>query len=202
MNYGNLRTHFKNLLNRSDISDDLSNTFIDQGINRIQRSLRIPSMEKQHVFTITASTSKVTLPNDFLEIIDLIYDNHVLTRIDMGMMQDYIKTGQTGSPHYFTRESGSLLLHPIPSSGSVVLNYYASYADLSSDSDTNVLTDIASDVICYAALVYASDYFLDERRDTFEAAYLYHITEIQEQANSAETVGTVTQMKSAYPLNL
>ena len=51
MNKGNLRSHFKAVLNRSDITDALADTFIDQGIARIQRSLRIPSMEKKHTYT-------------------------------------------------------------------------------------------------------------------------------------------------------
>ena len=66
MNYGQIRTHFKALLNRSDITDALADTFIEQGIARIQRSLRIPSMEKQHNYTFSTQTTKVTLPSDFL----------------------------------------------------------------------------------------------------------------------------------------
>tara|TARA_R110002020_G_scaffold181450_1_gene376420 strand:+ start:10251 stop:10859 length:609 start_codon:yes stop_codon:yes gene_type:complete len=202
MNYGDLRTHFKALLNRSDITDALANTFIDQGIARIQRTLRIPSMEKAHTYAISAQTSKVTIPNDFLEAIDLIYDNHTLSRVPMKEMQDYKKAGQTGSPHYFTREGGSFLLYPEPTSGSLILNYYSQYTALSADSDTNVLTDIASDLICYAALVYASDYYLDERRATFENAYFIYLTEIQEQANDAEMSGSLQSIRPAYQLDI
>ena len=202
MNYGDLRTHFKALLNRSDITDALANTFIDQGIARIQRTLRIPSMEKQHTYTISAQTSKVTIPNDFLEAIDLIYDNHTLSRVPMKEIQDYKKAGQTGSPHMFTREGGSFLLYPEPTGGSLILNYYAQYTALSDDSDTNVLTDIASDLICYAALVYASDYFLDDRRTVFETTYLSFLIEIQEQANDAEMSGSLQSIRPAYQLDI
>ncbi len=202
MNYGDLRTHFKALLNRSDITDALANTFIDQGIARIQRTLRIPSMEKQHTYTISAQTSKVTIPNDFLEAIDLIYDNHTLSRVPMKEIQDYKKAGQTGSPHMFTREGGSFLLYPEPTGGSLILNYYAQYTALSADSDTNVLTDIASDLICYAALVYASDYFLDDRRTVFETTYLSFLIEIQEQANDAEMSGSLQSIRPAYQLDI
>jgi len=202
MNYGDLRTHFKALLNRSDITDALANTFIDQGIGRIQRALRIPSMEKQHTYTISAQTSKVTIPNDFLEAIDLIYDNHTLSRIPMKEMQDYKKAGETGSPHFFAREVGTFLLYPEPSSGSLILNYYAQYTALSADSDTNVLTDIASDLICYAALVYASDYFLDDRRPIFETTFQSFLIEIQEQANDAEMSGSLQSIRPAYQLDV
>ena len=39
MNYGDLKSHFNDLLNRSDITTALTR-FIDQGIARIQRQLR------------------------------------------------------------------------------------------------------------------------------------------------------------------
>ena len=39
---------------------------------------------------------------------------------------------------------------------------------LTSDSDTNMLTNIASDLLTYTALSYAADYFLDERGAVFE----------------------------------
>ena len=40
---------------------------------------------------------------------------------------------------------------------------------LTSDSDTNMLTNIASDLLTYTALAYAADYFLDERSAVFDA---------------------------------
>ena len=55
MNYGNLKTQFNNVLNRTDITSDLTTTFIDQGISRIQRSLRTPLNEKQYNYTIQHS---------------------------------------------------------------------------------------------------------------------------------------------------
>ena len=46
MNKGELRTHIKDVLNRTDVTDALVDTFIFQTLSRIQRLLRIPSMEK------------------------------------------------------------------------------------------------------------------------------------------------------------
>ena len=119
MNKGEIRAHFKALLNRSDITDALADTFIDQSISRIQRALRIPSMEKSHTYNISGSTGSVLLPNDFLEAIDLSSDSHTLERLPMPEMRNFKKTGEAGVPHFFTREGGSLLIHPTPSSGSL-----------------------------------------------------------------------------------
>jgi|TARA_B110001450_G_scaffold164081_1_gene152964 hypothetical protein len=198
MNYGQIRTHFKALLNRSDITDALANTFIDQGIARIQRSLRIPSMEAQHTYSFTSATSKVTLPTNFLEAIDIYYLNRALTKLPMREMQQNIATGETGNPLFFSREGSSFLLHPKPTGGDLVLNYYALFTDLVADSDENILSQIAPDLLTYAALTYASDYYLDERSDIWESKYAAFGSEIQTQAFEQEQSGTLQQIRPAY----
>ena len=61
MNYGTLKSHFNDLLNRSDITSTLTERFIDQGIARIQRQLRTPANEKKKTYQITSqSKSKQT----------------------------------------------------------------------------------------------------------------------------------------------
>jgi hypothetical protein len=200
MNYGQIRTHFKALLNRSDITDDLANTFIDQGIARIQRSLRIPSMEAQHTYSFTSSTSKVTLPTNFLEAIDIYYGNEMLTKIPMGAIQSLLRDNLSDSPLYFAREGSSFLLYPKPASGDLVLNYYAVFTDLVADSDENILSQIAPDLLTYSALTYASDYYLDERSQIWESKYAAFGVEIQTQAFEQEQSGTLQQIRPAYSI--
>ena len=195
MNLGVLRTHFKNLLNRSDITNSLADTFIDQSITRITRSLRVPAMEAQVSYSISASTTKIVLPNDFLEAIDLYYDSTLLTRLPMREMLNLKKSAQAGSPLYFSREQGNLLLYPSPTTGTVFLNYYAQFAQMTLDSDENILSKIASDLIIYGALVYAADYYFDERAGVFGEKYLKFMLELQEQANDAEMTGTLQAIR-------
>ena len=198
MNLGAIRIHFKALLNRSDITDALAFTFINQSISRIQRTLRIPSMEKTHEYTISAATGEVLLPNDFLEGIDISYANHTLTRLPMGEMLDRKNTGETGNPHFFTREGGKFLITPAPSSGKLQLNYYSQFGAMSSDSDENNLAAIGSDLLIYGALTYAADYYLDERGGLFEQKYMQFMNEIQDQANEAEVTGSLQAIRPTY----
>lgn len=200
MNKGEIRAHFKALLNRSDITDALADTFIDQGITRIQRSLRVPSMEKKHTYTFTSSASQVNLPADFLEAIDVYFADQALSRIPMREMSALKAGNEVGTPRHFAREQGVLLLYPYPSSGSLSLNYYDSFTDMTSDSDENVLAAIAADLITYGALTYASDYYLDERAPIFAQKYQEFMTELQEQANDAETSGTLQSIRPTYSL--
>ena len=198
MNKGALRTQFKNLLNRSDITDTLSDTFIDQGIARIQRTLRIPSMEKKQNYVVSASTTSIVLPSDFLEAIDLYYDGRSLERIPMKEMQELKKNALNDAPLYFAREQSNFLLYPYPKTGTISLNYYGQYADMTTDSDENQLAIVASDLIIYGALTYASDYYLDERSELFEAKYRTYLSEVQQQADDAELTGTLQTIRPAY----
>lgn len=195
MNKGAIRSHFKALLNRSDCSDALADTFMDQSIARIQRTLRIPSMEKQNSYTITGSTTFVILPSDFLEIIDLYYDKTSLSRVPMNEILTFKEANESGTPKFFSREDENLLIYPSPTSGSLKLNYYGQFADMTSDSDENALALSSSDLIIYGMLTYASDYYLDERGPVFEQKYQQFLAEIQEQANDSEMAGTVQAMR-------
>ena len=197
MNKGELRSHLLALLNRSDCSDALADTFISQATARIQRTLRIPSMEMYHIYTINSAsgTSELVIPADLIEMIDIHCDGRALVRLPNHEMVEAQKVGTVGNPLYFTRVQGTLQLHPKPTTGSVYLSYYGEPAALVNDSDTNAFTSIASDLITYTALGYASDYFLDERGPIFDAKAATFMAEIQDQADSAETSGTTQVMR-------
>ena len=173
MNKGEIRTHFKAVLNRSDITDALADTFINQGISRVQR----------------------TLPNDYLEGIDFYSDSHALVKLPASEMLDMQKQGTTGMPHFFTREGGKINLYPVPAAGTMTVNYYAQFPALVSDSDTNNLVAVGSDVVIYSALTYAADYFLDERAPLFDGKYAQFMSEIQGQADDAELSGTLQAIR-------
>ena len=198
MNYGELKDHFEALLNRSDITSALKTTFIDQGIARVQRQLRTPLNENKTDYTITNKQLSVTLPTDFLEIISLYQDQYELTRVPMSKYREMQKQGQTGNPQYFCREQQKLLLYPAPASGTLTLYYYGEFPALSADSDTNNLTTVCPDLVIYAALTYAADYFLDERAVIFEQKYQQFLAEIQEQSNDQELNGSINAIQPSY----
>lgn len=200
MNKGELRSHMLALLNRSDCTDALADTFIDQAIARIERTLRVPSMEQQHIYTIDSASgvSEVFIPSNFIEMVDIHFDGRALVRLPNHEMVEAQKTGSVGNPEFFCRVQGTLQLHPKPTIGSLYLNYYGEFDALVDDGDTNSLTVIASDLIVYTALGYASDYFLDERGPLFDQKAGSFLVEIQEQANSAETSGTVQVMRPTH----
>lgn len=189
MNYGDIKSHFEALLNRSDITAALTTLFVDQSIARIQRQLRTPLNENKTTYSFSTQTTSVTLPTDFLEIISLYYAGMELQRVPMGKMRTLVNNPVAGTPVVFTREQQNLLLHPQPTSGDLVLYYYGEFAAMTADTDENDLAAVAPDLIIYGALTYAADYYLDERRDIFEAKFQQFLNELQEQANDQELNG-------------
>lgn len=198
MNYGDLKAHFNDLLNRSDITSNLTTRFIDQGISRIQRQLRTPLNEKTKTYTITSSTSQVVLPTDFLEIISLYSGPFEVTRVTMSKYRELNDNTYDGTPQYFVREQENLKLFPTPTSGTVTLYYYGEFDAMSADTDENKLAQVAPDLIIYAGLTYGADYYLDERSQLFEQKYQAFLGELQEQANDQELNGGTQAIGAAY----
>ena len=198
MNYGDLKAHFNDLLNRSDITSNLTTRFIDQGISRIQRQLRTPLNEKTKTYTITSSTSELVLPTDFLEIISLYSAEFELRRITMSEYRALATNAYTGKPQVFVREQEKIKLFPQPTSGTVTLYYYGEFDTMTADSDENKLAQVAPDLVIYSALGYASDFYLDERSTLFEQKYQAFLNEIQEQANDQELNGGTQSIRPAY----
>jgi len=195
MNKGQIRAHFKALLNRTDCDDALADTFIDQAITRIQRTLRVPSMEKTQNYTITSQVTKVIVPADLIEIISIYTSEYTMSRVTLREMKQFQALGEAGTPKYFCRQGEDILLYPFPANTTVSMDYYGQFDELTSDTSENSLTNIASDLVTYTALSYAADYFLDERGPLFEQRYSQCMAEVQEQANDAEMSGTVQAMR-------
>lgn len=198
MNYGELKTHFKDVLNRSDITDAQAVRFISDGIGRIERQLRTAMNEKVKNYTITAQTSSITLPADFIETVSLYHSDREIRRVPMSQFRKLVNNTYAGKPDVYTRLQQDLLLHPQPSDGTLTLYYYGQFDPMSQDTDENILAAAAPDLIIYSALTYASDFYLDERTEQFETKYQRFLLEVQEQANDQEMSGGTQVINPAY----
>jgi len=198
MNYGQLQTHFNDLLNRSDITPALTEQFIQQGIRRVERTLRTPMQEKMFNINITTQTTQMTLPSDFLQMISLYYDQYELQRVSMKRFRELNDNNYVGKPQYFVRQTANLLFYPQPSTGTLSLYYYSEFPTLVNATDTNPLTQAAPDLILYAALGFAADFYLDERAEVFEVKYQGFLAEIQDQSQSQELMGGTQSIIPAY----
>jgi hypothetical protein len=70
--------------------------------------------------------------------------------------------------------------------------YYAVPTPLENNSDTNSITTACPDLLTYAALCYAGDFFTDKRLPNWENRYQAIKTDIQQMADSDELSGGAT----------
>ena len=74
MNKTTLRQFIKDLMNRTDLTDSLIDSYMEISFQYIQRDLRLPNMERQTSFTgaNASGTESFLIPNDYLEAIAVI----------------------------------------------------------------------------------------------------------------------------------
>jgi hypothetical protein len=198
MNKQGIREQVKALMNRNDFTDALANTFIDQATAQIQRTLRIPPMEKTEVYTAGAVTPEtLVLPADFLGVKYLYTDDSLLEFVDLGK---YLATpNEIGKPTIYTRIQAALKVKPIPVLDSTItMVYYGEIPDLVDDSDETWLSVIASDLLVYGALTFAADYFVDERKASFEERFTAVYLELEEQSRLNEMGQSALRIQPAH----
>lgn len=204
MNYGQVKAQFQAILNRRDITATLTDNFIKQSIQRAQRVLRVPAMEKSVEIDTAANEEMVDVPGDLLGLINILWQDssgywHKLSRRDLGYV--YAQRQYIANAAYYARQDGDFVLAPQPiTAGKVRIDYFADFSDLNTDTDTNWFTEIAPDVIIYGALSYAADYYLDSRRDSFEARFIAGVDELLTQMQIDE-LSAGAAMAPAYSMN-
>lgn len=205
MNRAALRSRIQNLLNRSDLTDDLANQFISDVIQRIQRTLRTPMNEVLFPFQISQAYPEFGLPVDFLELISLTYYDEndqvqsVLDRVPIAVLEEKKQVdNSTGIPRFFARKHLDILVHPTPETGSLYMYYYAEFPDYQDNTDDHVLATVAPDLLTYGALSFAADYFIDDRGPLFEQRYQNALTEIQDQSDRQHLSGGIQTIQPAY----
>ena len=198
MAYVDVKNQFLGLLNRRDITSSLTDTFMQFGIQRIQREIRIPAMENL-LAVATDGTASFQVPGDLLEIISLHTNDatmhNKLVRADLQTILDYAQIA--GSPKYYYREGTTISIGPYPPANSLVyIHYYKNADTLSADTDTNWVTEVVPTLLIYAALSYSADYYLDDRKGMFEQSYMQIADQIQQMALQDELQNA--SISSAY----
>lgn len=212
MNYGALQTQVLALLNRRDCTAAQAQTFIQMSIVRIQRELRCPAMEKTTVATIAIGYAGLTIPNDLIELRDLIPLTYAggststsMVRLEKcDISRANVLSINAGIPSLYSRDGGVWVLGPSPLVGDTIkIQYYAELGALSAPTDTNVISTIASDLITYGALSFAGDFFTDKRVGGWEARYVQICEDLQEQSDADELHGAAcVQAAYSYPDDL
>lgn len=189
MQYSDVQNAFSAILNRRDLTPTQLATFMQFGVQRIQREVRVPSMEMLLAVTFDGTTVNLPVPGDYLEMISINTNDTVnQTKLIRTDLQTAIRESQyPGIPRFYCRQGPNFIIAPKPSAGVILyLNYYQDAQGLMNPTDTNWITIACPDLLIYAALSYAADFYLDERAGQFEQRYQQIMTQLQNMANQDE----------------
>jgi hypothetical protein len=202
MNYGELKAQFEGLLKRRDMTPTQSDTFLQQAISRTQRVLRVPPMEKSITITydgVTFTGGQLPIPNDYLKLINITVNDEPepLRGSDLASVLRLVKYSNGSVPTKYVRRGGYWVIGAPPRVGDKFrIDYYTEFSSLSNSTDSNFLTVSADDLVIYAALSYAGDWFVDKRAADWEAKFLRIKGEIEDMAATDELVNA--QVSPAY----
>lgn len=162
--YAELQTAVGNWLHRADLTSVIPD-FIALGESRLNRELRLFSME--NVATLSTSTSDrfATLPTGFIEAIDLaIYiDNapEVITQVPLSQINSR-DTDSAGMPRFYAISSN--IVFDIKSDQVYSCAFrYLKKLDIATDLTNTVLTNYP-DLYLYSALMAAAPYIGNDTR--------------------------------------
>lgn len=182
MNYGELRSFFKDLLNRDDCTDTQADNFISMGLRRVERLLRTPIQKATLTKTIDGTwLGFEPIPIDYIGLFSITVDDVPVPRLTRG---------QTGVLNGFLIEGSDIKFYPDLQAGQVLkIVYFNEFLRGVADSTITDYSLVLTDVATYAALVFAADFFLDARKDAWESTLQGLIQEVQMMSDIDETSG-------------
>lgn len=208
MNYGELKAQFLGLLKRRDLTDTQAETFLQQAVARVQRTLRIPPMEKSIIVTydgVSFTNGELPIPTDYLRLIGITAtvpggDEAEVKQKDLATVLRDRSGDATGCPRSFVRRGPLWQFGPSPTVGtSFRIDYYDEFPTLSNPGDTSYLTKGAEDLVIYGALSYAGDWFIDKRTDRWEARFQTITGEIEAQASMDTLINAEASAAYEFP---
>ncbi len=203
MNYSELKTNIADYLNRSDLTSQID-IFIDTTEAELNRKVRDKDMIKRA--TATADAQYLTLPDDWLEVINVEIqsgDFSPLLQQSMESLDVFRKANDdsSGQPKYFAIVDGTLELAPTPdTSYTLQLTYYGKITALSDSNTSNFVLASHPDVYLYGALKQASIYLMeDDRVALFTSQFEKALEEMRMEQEKAEFgKGSLMQRRRTY----
>ena len=159
--YSDLKTSIANWLNRSDLTNEISEDFIVLAEADFNSKLRIRKMNTSTSITIDSETESI--PSDFLQIRDFFITEgetkYPLKYITPAQMDEIRGSSSSGMPSAYTILGDNFRFAPIPSSSYTgTLNYYAKFAALSDSNTSNYILTHHPSIYLYGSLYHAANF--------------------------------------------
>lgn len=188
MNLGQIRSIVIGKLRRTDAETAPINDYINLAVDRLARGVRVPSQEAMLIEPTL--NGAIYIPNDLMEIKDLLVADGNNSPLDRALsIREIIKRRQSGGTQatHYLRLGNTLQFAPSPPDATdVYLVYWKEPQVLSAVTDINAFTRVASDSVVYGALVECADFFIDDRKELWEATFQQRLGELIANKNATE----------------
>ncbi len=211
--------NFSSILNRDDCTQDQAIIFLTEGMTRITREARLPCMERLLVETSTSPVSAITLPPDFLEAIDVFVQSAdagcwfnpfmpdgatLVPQVTYVPLQhlsyrQLLRVSNYDVPKAYARFQAQLQLRGVvPPNVEMQVSYYGEFTPLATLTSANEITCSAPDLLQYAALSYAGDYFQHPSTQMWEQRYQSILGAVENLSVGLEMNGGPLVIQSSY----
>ena len=103
-------------------------------------------------------------------------------------------------PSAYVRRGGLWKVGPTPAAGTAFrIDYYDEFPSLADPTDSGYLTTGPTDLVIYAALSYAGDWFVDKRAPAWEARFQSIVAEVQSQADQDALINAAVAPAYHFP---
>jgi hypothetical protein len=205
MSYNSMLADFKAVLNRDDATDAQLAVFMGQAVSRIQRDLRLPSMERSQLITCNGPVNMLVVPKDLVQLIDLIWVSGDAARavepkaLEKLPYRDLIRKNDLVLPRWYARSQTQYWIKGSAVEGEQFqLIYYGNFSNWASGDSDNELSASTPDLAVYAALSYAGDFFECDQTAQWEARYQAIKAEVQQMATDLDAEGGPQVIQPLY----
>jgi hypothetical protein len=205
MSYNDMLTDFTNILDRDDCSNALAQTFLDQGMSRIQRACRLPSMERAQLITPTGAPMRQWMvPQDLIQVIDVIVPELNATGgqqrpLKKVAYRQLVRYDSNDLPRVFARSQATFYVAgSVPVGTTLQFIYYGNFSPFPTPDSENELSASTPDFAVYAALSYAGDYFEHPLTAQWEARFQSIKAEVDQMAMDLENEGGIQVVEPMY----
>ena len=196
--YAELKTAVANWLDRDDLTDRIPE-FIALAEARLNRVLRLRSMEAKYTANTVAAQRNLALPTGYIQMRNFQVNSSPLTTLSYVTPEIYDRLwgGSTsGTPKFYTILANEISFGPTPATVmEVEMLFYKKFDNLSSSTTTNWLIINAPDIYLYGSMLEAEPFIMnDERAPLWAQALQQGITDLQEQDNKDRHSGSALRV--------
>lgn len=205
-NYTEIKAAVADWLDRSDLTANIPD-FISLAEIRINRDLRIRSMETRSSATTTKGDRYIKLPTDYLQMRNIQLNTNPVTPLEfisLEMLDRLYGSDTQGKPTAYSIVGEEFQVAPIPDDDyAIEVAYYKSFSTLGDGSGTTVtsnwLTTNAPDVLLYASLLEAEPFIKnDERIQVWLTGYENAIRKIKDADDRDRHSGSTMRVRNIY----